>query len=58
MMINYVIDLLEKRTFESIPYSKWIKNNTQLKRQKNQKRNKSSPLNKEDLIVTIDLAGL
>ena len=38
---HYEVDLLGTSTFKSIPYSQWIKNNTQQKNSKNHRRKKT-----------------
>ena len=56
---HYKVDLLGKGTFKLIPYSSWIKNNTQLKTyQKKPQRNKEFHLiEQEDLMDIISLSG-
>ena len=46
---HYEVDLLGKSTFKPIPYSSWIKNNTQQKpvKQKFKKKNRSIPFNRK-----------
>ena len=55
---HYEFDLLSTSTFKSIPYSHWIKNNTQKKRLK-QQPHKNDPfplLEKENLTDTMNLS--
>ena len=56
---HYEVDLLGTSTFKPIPYSHWIKNNTQQKRFK-QQPHKKDPLHlikKENLTDNIHLSG-
>ena len=56
---HYEVDLLGKSTFKPIPYSHWIKNNTQKKTKKEQphKKDPFPLLEKENLTDTIALPG-
>ena len=56
---HYEVDLLGTSTFKPIPYSQWIKNNTQQKRTKQHPHKKDNfPLiEKEDLTDKINLSG-
>ena len=56
---HYEVDLLGTSTFKSIPYSQWIKNNTQQKKIKTQPHKKDLfPLiEKENLTDKINLSG-
>ena len=56
---NHNFDLLGTSTFKPIPYSHWIKNNTQQKRNKQQPHKKDPiPLiEKENLTDTINVSG-
>ena len=56
---HYEVDLLGTSTFKPIPYSQWIKNNTQQKRIKKQSHKKDLfPLiEKENLTDKINLSG-
>ena len=56
---HYDIDLLVTSTFKPIPYSQWIKNNTQQKKEKQQRHKKDLfPLiEKENLMDKINLSG-
>ena len=56
---HYEVDLLSTSTFKPIPYSRWIKKNTQQKRIK-QQSHKKDPfpfIEKENLTDTINLSG-
>ena len=56
---HYEVDLLGTSTFKPIPYSQWIKNNTQQKKKKQQPHKKDLfPLiEKENLTNKINLSG-
>ena len=56
---HYEVDLLGTSTFKPIPYSRWIKNNTQQKRIKQQPHKKDPfPLiEKENLTEPIIISG-
>ena len=56
---HYEVDLLGKSTFEPIPYSQWIENNTQQKRIKQQPHKKDFFLliEKKNFTEKINLSG-
>ena len=56
---HYEVDLLGTSTFKPIPYSQWIKNNTQQKRTKQHlpKKDHFPLIEKEDLTDKINLSG-
>ena len=56
---HYEVDLLGTSTFKPIPYSQWIKNNTQQKRvkQHSHKKDLFPLIEKEDLTDKINLSG-
>ena len=56
---HYEVDLLGTSTFKPIPYSQWIKNNTQQKKikQHSHKKDLFSLIEKENLTIKINLSG-